>query len=202
MAQQRGAGLEAPDEMYVDAGYVSASALSEAKNEGRELIGPARAAGRSGNGYRSDAFDVQVEQRQATCPANKLSTQCSRLEEKKSGKVSYRFEWSTHCHGCELRDACIGDGLRHRTLVVGEHHTELQQRRREQTTEAFKERMHQRNGIEGTHSELIRAHGLRQARYRGRKKTALQHQFIGTACNIKRWLRLTAWQISHRGNVN
>lgn len=202
LAQQRAAGLEAPQELYVDAGYISAAVLAEAREEGRELMGPARASARSGKGYRSDAFDVQIEQRQATCPAHKVSTQCSRLEEKKSGKVSYRFEWSRHCHACGLREACIGNELRHRTLVVGEHHTLLQQRRREQTTEAFRKRMHQRNGIEGTHSELIRGHGLRKARYRGQKKASLQNHFIGAACNIKRWLRLTAWQMSRGASDN
>jgi hypothetical protein len=37
---------------------------------------------------------------------------------------------------------------------------------------------------------LVRAHGLRRARYRGKAKLDLQIQFIGAACNIKRWLIL------------
>jgi hypothetical protein len=53
--------------------------------------------------------------------------------------------------------------------------------------------MKTRNGIEATASELVRAHGLRQARYRGKAKVDLQNQLIGAACNIKRWLRLMAW---------
>ena len=40
----------------------------------------------------------------------------------------------------------------------------LQARRIEQKSEGFKERMHQRNGIEGTISELTRAHGMRRNR--------------------------------------
>jgi Transposase DDE domain/Transposase domain (DUF772) len=197
MEQQRTAGLEAPRELYVDGAYVSAVGLAQADSEGRELLGPARSSCKQHKGYLSDAFDVRVEERRAICPAQKESTQCSRLEEKQTGKVSYRFEWSTHCHACSLRDACIGSGQRHRTLVVGEHHRFLQQRRREQSSLAFKERMHQRNGIEGTQSELVRGHGLRKARYRGKRKVELQNHFIGVACNIKRWLRIAAWQMSH-----
>jgi hypothetical protein len=34
-------------------------------------------------------------------------------------------------------------------------------------TAEFGQQMKQRNAIEGTHSELVRAHGLRRARYRG-----------------------------------
>ena len=48
--------------------------------------------------------------------------------------------------------------------------------------------MQQRNGIEGTISELVRGHGLRRARYRGLAKLELQNHLIAAACNIKRWL--------------
>jgi len=109
--------------------------------------------------------------------------------------VTYRFEFSTQCHDCPLRDRCLGQDQRHRTLVVGEHHTMLQARRQEQTTDAFKQRMRHRNAIEGTQSELVRAHGLRRARYRGLAKVKLQNYFIGAACNVKRWLRRAAWDL-------
>jgi Transposase DDE domain len=59
---------------------------------------------------------------------------------------------------------------------------------RAQKTEEFKSRMHQRNGIEGTISELVCGHGMRRARYRGLAKVDLQNQLIAAACNIKRWL--------------
>ena len=61
-------------------------------------------------------------------------------------------------------------------------------------TDAFKKEMHRRNGIEGTQSELVRAYGLRQARYRGQAKVRLQNYLIGTACNIRRLFRRLAWE--------
>ena len=129
----------------------------------------------------------------------KKTLECSRLEEEKTRKVNYRFEWSTHCHDCPLWSQCVGGGQKHRTLVVGEYHTALQARRLEMQTEAFGNRMHQRNAIEGTHSELVRGHAARRARYRGLNKVRLQNYFIGAACNVKRWLRLLAWQIQQTG---
>lgn len=198
LEEQRGFGLEVPPELYVDSGYVSAEGLAQAKSEGRELVGPARPCAKNASGFRSEEFEVQVEQRRAICPAGRESTQCSRLEEKASGRVSFRFEWSTHCHQCPLRERCVGADQAHRTLVVGEHHSHLQHRRREQSTTEFRRRMHQRNGIEGTHSELVRGHGLRRARYRGQAKVDLQNQLIGAACNVKRWLRMEAWKINRR----
>jgi hypothetical protein len=192
---QRALGLEKPQELYVDAAYVCAEELAAAKAENRELVGPARASAKNHRGFRSEDFDVELEQRRAVCPAGQTSTQCSRLVEAKSGRISYRFEWSTHCKKCTLRRQCIGSGQPHRTLLVGEHHDALQQRRWEQGTEAFGKRMHRRNGIEGTQSELIRGYGLRRTRYRGIKKVDLQNQFIGAACNVRRWLRMLAWEI-------
>src|ERR1700726_285823 len=56
---------------------------------------------------------------------------------------------------------------------------------RPQQSPQFKKRMQQRNAIEGTISELARAH-------RGFAKVELQNLFIGTACNIKRWWRIVA----------
>ena len=92
---------------------------------------------------------------------------------------------------------CTSKG-NHRTLSVSENHSVLQERRRLQKTEAFAIRMHQRNAIEGTQSELVRAHGLRQARYRGLAKVRLQNYLIGAACNAKRWLARVAWEIRQR----
>lgn len=193
--EQAQMGLDKPPVQYVDGAYVSAEKLVEMQAQGRELIGPAQPAPRKDGRFSAAEFQVHVEERRALCPAGKASTQCSRLEEQSTGKVSYRFEFSTQCHDCPLRGQCLGPGQRHRTLVVGEHHSALQARRQEQQTEAFQQRMKHRNGIEGTQSELVRGHGLRRARYRGLGKVKLQNYFIGAACNVKRWIRQEAWKL-------
>jgi transposase len=95
----------------------------------------------------------------------------------------------------------VGEKQHHRTLVVGEHHRFLQARRREQQTEAFRERMKKRAGIEGTQSEMVRGHGMRRARYRGLAKVTLQNYLIGAACNVKRWLRHAAWEMNRASAV-
>lgn len=193
--EQAAMGWEKPPVQYVDGAYISAALLVQAQAQGRELIGPAQPAPQRDGRFTVEDFQIQVEERRAVCPAGKVSTQCSRLEEAATGKVDYRFEFSTQCHDCPLRPQCLGKDQRHRTLVVGEHHSALQARRQEQQTDAFKERMKHRNAIEGTQSELVRAHGLRQAKYRGLAKVKLQNYFIGAACNVKRWIRREAWEI-------
>jgi transposase len=197
--EQQAMGLGKPPVQYVDAAYISARELVKAAAEGRELIGPAPPPSSNDEGrFTSEQFNVMVERRKAVCPAGKENSQCSRLEEKSTGRISYRFEWdSTTCGQCPLKRQCFKSDHMHRTLVVGEHHTLLQGRRLEQKTESFKERMRHRNAIEGTQSELVRAHGLRQARYRGLAKVKLQNYLAGAACNIKRWVRRTAWELKN-----
>jgi transposase len=193
--EQAAMGLDKPSVQYVDGAYISAQTLVQARAEGRELIGPAQPALQKDGRFTAEDFQIEVEERKAICPAGKTNTQCSRLEEQAGGKVNYRFEFSTQCHDCLLRARCLGKDQRHRTLVVGEHHSALQSRRREQRTEAFKAQMNHRNAIEGTQSELVRAHGLRHARYRGLAKAKLQNYFVGAACNVKRWIRREAWKL-------
>jgi transposase len=196
LSEQAGMGLEAPSVLYVDGTYVCSETLQQAQDQGRELRGPAPASPDRGKVFTVEAFNIQVEQRVAVCPAGRRSTNVSRLEEKKTGKVDYRIEWSQGvCGNCPLRDQCVNPGQNHRTLVVGELHSLLQARRQEMRTEAFQREMHRRNGIEGTQSELIRAYGLRQARYRSKAKVRLQNYLIGAACNIRRLFRRIQWEV-------
>jgi hypothetical protein len=78
--EQQALALDKPPVQYVDAAYISTRKLVEAAAEGRELIGPAaRVANNNDGRFTSEAFQVQVEQRQAVCPAGQQNTQCSRL---------------------------------------------------------------------------------------------------------------------------
>ena len=195
LAVQQATGHERPSELYVDGAYVSAGKMMAARAEGWELLGPAQPSASKGTGYSAEEFVVDVAARTATCPAGEASTQCSRLAEAASGKVSFRFEWSWRCRDCARRGDCVGQNQAQRSLVVGEHHDALQARRAEMKTDAFTGLMKRRAAIEGTISELVRGHGLRRARYRGLKKVALQNWFSGAACNVKRWLRRLAWEL-------
>lgn len=195
VAQERNAmELEPPVAQYVDAAYISAEKLALAQTNAQPLIGPAQPAPQIGQRFTTEDFTVNIAQRQANCPANRASTQCSRLEVQATGKVNFRFEWSYQCADCPLRQRCCGADQKHRSLLVGQYHDFLQERRNEQKTEAFRLECRKRNALEGTQSELVRAHGLRHARYRGSAMVALQNYMIGAACNVKRWIRRLQWQ--------
>jgi len=119
--EQAAMGLDKPPVQYVDSAYISAQKLVQAQAEGRELIGPALPGPQKWDRFRVSDFQINLEERKATCPAGKLSTQCSRLVEQSTGKVNYRIEFSTQCHECSLRTQCLGTDQRHRTILVGEH---------------------------------------------------------------------------------
>ncbi len=201
LAEQASLGLAAPSALYVDGAYVWGQSLKDAHDEGRALHGPAPASPDRGKTFTAEAFAVDIAGRSAVCPAGQNSTNSSRLEEAATGKVTFRFEWKQAlCGGCPKRAECVGPTQPHRTLAVGEHHHFLQERRREMHTEAFQTDMHRRNAIEGTQSELVRAYGLRHARYRGFAKARLQNYLIGAACNLRRLFRRLTWaaaQVTH-----
>jgi len=77
-------------------------------------MGPAQpSASRAGleKAYRIEAFDISITERKAICPDGKSSTNCSKLTEEKSGKITYRFEFGSQWHGCPHRAACVPSKL-------------------------------------------------------------------------------------------
>ena len=62
----------------------------------------------------------------------------------------------------------------------------LERRRREQASGEFARRYAVRAGIEGTNSELKRAHGLGRLRVRGGSRVELAAYLKALACNMKR----------------
>jgi transposase len=190
-AQQQG---DQPDELYVDAAYVTDDTLAQAKQDGRELIGPPRPCGNApGNAFSAEHFNVDTASRRAVCPAGHTSRQCSLIHDTHKDSIYLRFEWAGLCDDCPLQKQCTKSRTGRRLLVVGVHHDLLQARRRQMKSEEFKKLLQRRNGIEGTISEFTRGGG-RRTRYRGRRKTALANSMHAASINAKRWIRLLAWR--------
>jgi transposase len=62
--------------------------------------------------------------------------------------------------------------------------------REREGTETFKDTYRHRAGIEGTHSQGVRAMGLRRSRYIGLRKTHLGHVALATAITV---IQLMSW---------
>jgi hypothetical protein len=116
-----------------------------------------------------------------TCPEGKKSEKFSVI---KGNRIKARFA-KADCAACPRNAECQAHPQGKQIQVRLENEI-LTSRRKLMVTENFRIDMHQRNGIEGTISGLIRGTGKRNSRYRGKNKTPLQIKFSGVAANITR----------------
>lgn len=183
-----------PAQQYVDLGYMSGSNLARSLEQGIDLRGFVREGNVSKRPeFRLGQFDIDLAQRRAICPARRHSVKWANAKPDVANLIAYHVSFGRQCRTCPFfgPDLCT-DKASGRHLGVSRHHVLLQARRHEADTLAFQVEMHVRAGIEGTISELVRAHGARRARYHGWAKNQLQALFIATAANLKRLARTFA----------
>ncbi len=186
-----------PAELFSDTTYGSGRNAFEAERRGTELVSPIggpvpKEAEARDDRERLTAADFAIDAtaaRATICPAGHRSIDeyedCQAPE-----KVEIHFARET-CEACPLRTRCpvrlkrsIGVYVLQADLVK----VNLQRRRRAQTSGEFARRYGVRAGIEGTNSELKRAHGLGRLRVRGGRRVRLAVYLKALACNIKRML--------------
>ncbi|WP_414168012.1 IS1182 family transposase [Streptoverticillium reticulum] len=182
-----------PSEHWVDAGYPTAARVLAARNDhGVELHGPltGNTSAQANGAFGLDAFTIDWERRQATCPSGATATQWyPRTDSKGLPVIRVRFP-DSRCGPCPDRRSCIKSASsRGREIMLRQHraeHDAIRSIRAEQQTDAWKERYKIRAGVEGTISQAVGRCGLRRSRYRGLAKTSLQHQFTAAALNLTR----------------
>ena len=144
-------------------------------------------------GFDVANFRIDWEKKMATCPQERKSIRWSKTKTARGRKMIH-VEFAPHdCEACPSRPLCTrAKNLpRALTLQPKEEHEAIQFARKRQKTEEFASLYSHRAGIEGTVSQGVRAFGLRQARYRGLKRTHLQELATATAVNLGRlanWL--------------
>jgi transposase len=191
-----------PTTHLADTGYVTGDTLVASAARGVELVGPVQRdsspQARTAGGLTADQFQVDFEQKRATCPAGQVATIWSESHNRFGASVVHiRFPVAV-CQACPLRPQCMptSTSAKHgRSLQLKPSHVQVQARRQEQQTPAFREMYRRRAGIEASLSNAVRRHGARQARYCGTVKANLQHLFLASAINLK---RAAAWLIGRR----
>jgi DDE family transposase len=184
-----------PAEHYVDAGYRDVELLlAEQQTKGIHLVGPVRPdpgwQAQQHTGYDTSQFVVDWQAKQATCPQGHTSVTWTERTEQRSGRAIVGVQFATAtCRECPVRARCTHAETMPRQVTVRPQaeHEALQQARRYQQTEAFRQDYARRAGVEGTISQAVRAFGLRQARYVGLAKTHLQEIGTAVALNLCRW---------------
>jgi transposase len=182
-----------PAEQVVDAGYVSGPQLAQSAAAGIDLVGPPL-PDTSPQAFKIADFALDRAAQQARCPQGQLSVKWSaRTEPDGSRAVNIQFAAAV-CAVCPVRAQCT-TGHSGRSLHLSEYYELVAARRVEAQTAAYRERRRARPAIEGTLSELVRAHGFRRHRYRGAAKRVFENLLKGAACNLKRLSRVLAARV-------
>ena len=183
-----------PEECVADTLYGATETVIEGMKLGIEILTPLA-------GPKTDPpaeeevtvgdFDIDIAgERPATCPAGHPAVRETRDTDQGQEKVEAIFA-SEHCAACVLQDRCpakaLADGSR--VLKTTLLDNIVARRRRYQATSEFQRRYNIRAGIEGTNSEMKRAHGLRKLRVRGHPRVRLAVYLKAVACNMKRMVR-------------
>lgn len=165
---------------------MSGQHLVHSQQLGIDLVGVPLADTQAPAGFRQADFHLDTAAQQATCPAGQTSQVWSERRDA-SGQTLIRFAAHT-CQACPFFGQCTRSP-QGRSLTLHPYREALEQRRAMAQTEAYREKLHRRAGIEGTISELVRGYRLRFARYRGLAKLRLQAYFTALALNLKRLVR-------------
>jgi len=191
--QLAAAGLT-PGEHAADSGYTSADLLLDARARGITLLGPLLAdtspQARNG-GYTAEAFTIDWDHQQVTCPQGAVSTVWSPCTQKHGTRaIVVRFP-AAACRACPARNLCTRSATgRQLSLRPREIHDAVTAARAGQATSHWKTRYAIRAGAEGTMRQATHVTGIRRARYLGLDKTRLEHNAAAAALNL---IRLDAW---------
>jgi hypothetical protein len=187
-----------PGEHVVDCGYVSADLLVASRLRGITLIGPLmtdRSAQARGRGYTQEAFTIDWDHRQVTCPQGTVSRTWSPCRPGgKRDAIIVQFPAAT-CRACPVRDNCTTAVRTGRQLFLRprEIYQAVTAARAGQDSQHWKDCYKTRAGVEGTMAQATHVTGIRRARYTGLGKTRLEHLAAATAINV---IRLDAWYTS------
>ncbi|MFE2729445.1 IS1182 family transposase [Kitasatospora sp. NPDC059327] len=178
-----------PAEHFVDQGYTSVALKQQVAREfGVGLVGPVRARttrkSRKGDVFNRDAFVIEWDAKKVTCPQGKTNRQWA-TPPSVAPYIHVKFAKSD-CGPCPLKSACTKGAARALTFLPRDLHDLQSESRTEQQTQEWLSRYSLRAAIEGTISEFVNGHGMRQCRYRSEEKAHVQHVLTAIAVNLER----------------
>jgi transposase len=171
-----------------DMAYSDGDVRQAVEEAGAELVAkvpPLTNAGR----YPKTDFYIEVDQ--VTCPAGEVTKDARAVKDHK-GRPAVMFVFpSSVCTDCPLRAECVG-GTAGRSIRVGVHEERMAAARAAQDEPETKALLRRRAKVERKIDHLQDL-GMSKARYRGRRKTALQLYLAATVANFKRLCVLDAF---------
>ena len=159
-----------PEQLIADTLYCSDENVQRAAQRGVELVGPVSGSDKANDASYErltiDDFDIDEQSEEVKCCPAGHAPESSVVDEQTEKTTTVMPELA--CVQCEFYEQCP---VAKRNGQYRLEHTAKQRRlaarRREETTEVFRQRYKIRGGIEGTNSGLKRKTGLGQLRVRG-----------------------------------
>ncbi|MYS19958.1 Transposase DDE domain-containing protein [Streptomyces sp. DvalAA-14] len=176
-------------EHFVDGGYLSAALKQQvAREHGVGLVGPIRARStrqsRKGTVFHREAFTIDWDAQQVTCPQGKVSRRWS-TPPSLAPYVNAEFA-PDDCRQCPVKTACTRTDARKVSFLPRDLHAIQSESRAEQQTQEWLSRYALLAAIESTISEFVNGHGMRQCRYRSQDKAHVQQVLTAIAVNLER----------------
>ena len=135
--------------------------------------------------FAVDDFSYDAEAETITCPAGQETSK--RVRNPSGSGWMYRFPRAT-CAACPLRQECLKKlpKTAGRSVTINDYTAEYEAARAKARTPEYEKVRKIHPKVERKLNELVRWHGGRRARVRGRPKVLVQELMIATVVNIKR----------------
>jgi hypothetical protein len=174
-----------------DMAYSDGDVREAVEERGAEMVAKVPPVTNDGRFPKTD-FVIDLGAGAVTCPAGQTTTDARPSKDHK-GRAAITFVFGAErCGVCPLRDACT-TAKGGRTIVVGAHHERIEAARAAQRDPQTNGLLRRRPKVERKIDHLQDL-GMRQARYRGRRKTRLQALLAATVANFKRLVVLNAFE--------
>ena len=138
--------------------------------------------------FSPKAFTLDEKQEVLTCPAG----QQTELRYPNRHGTGWRFQFRrSQCRDCPLLSQCMAHLPAHhgRTVTKNVYQAEYDRLRLRAQTERYQEVRREHPKVERKLSEIVRRHGGRRTRYRGRSRVMIQYLLLGLVVNIKRMMK-------------
>lgn len=154
-----------------------------------QLVAPLMPYDQRSERFAPDDFILSPDELSLTCPRGRVSTTAYRSQ---SGDGrSFRFT-PAQCAGCPFFAQCRGDQVpasHMRQVFISDHRSVLAKARTYAQTPQFRQDLKLRSTIERIIANLVRYHGARRGRRRGRLMCDFQVKMCATAFNLRQWIR-------------
>jgi transposase len=134
------------------------------------------------------AFPLNETQDEVCCPGGARSRWRKRTRHGHGWQFRFR---ASQCRACPLRAQCLAPQTRGgRTVTKSDYEAQYQAAQQRAQTSEYRAVRREHPRIEQKLAELVRWHGARRARYRGRLRVKIQYLLTAVVVNCKRLVHL------------